>query len=222
MKREMAVGKASTLASGSCSFYWLLTGAVLLTMTAVSTAWADAPVLRVEEDWQLVLNEPDDNVNSPQFHTVMSPLGDLDSFYAQVVWNYQETPEFLPGGLQLQSWNGEERIRTRGVGEIQLSTAAETITWTQSLETDGTMLLFRIQNGQSTTWGAFGKDMSIDAEASLPDLGAYSASVSAANSCITYGANRVNLLMITEVRRYGQDELISVDQTPRVVYQAPE
>ena len=47
-------------------------------------------VLRVEEDWKLVLLEPDGLQNAPQFHSVMSPSGDLDSLYAQVTWNYRE------------------------------------------------------------------------------------------------------------------------------------
>jgi hypothetical protein len=99
----------------------------------------------------------------------------------------------------------------------QLSNAAETITWTQTLETDGMRLSVHVSNGQSTTWGAFGKDMTIHADAGLPDLSGYDPQTSASESCVTYGSNRVDLLVITQVRYYGASGLLHVDNTPRVV-----
>lgn len=180
------------------------------------------PVIRVEEDWVLVLNEPDGTVDSPQFHTVMSPAGHLDSFYAQVTWNYKPEPDYVTGGLQLSACDGEEVLRYRGVEQNQLSTRAESITWSQSLETDGTFLKFSVFNGNSTSWGGFGKDMTIDMDAYLPLLNSYDPYVSQENSCVTYGSNRVDLLMIKEVRRYGVSGLLSVDQTPRIVFELDE
>jgi len=177
------------------------------------------PVIRVEEDWKLVLNEPDGSVDSPQFHTIMSPYTDVDSFYAQVLWNYRETPDFTAGGVQLQSYAGESLIRRRSMEFGQLSTSAETITWTQTLTTDGVALTFDVTNGQSTTWGTFGTNMRISSDANLPDLSGYSPDVSAHESCVTYGGNRVDLLVITEVRYYGASGVLGVDNTPRVVFQ---
>jgi len=59
-----------------------------------SVAQPPESIMRVEEDWVLV--EPDGDVLAPQFHTLMSPFIHLDSFYAQVTWNYWELPEFEP------------------------------------------------------------------------------------------------------------------------------
>ncbi len=194
----------------------VIVGTIVLT----APARAAGPAVRVEEDWKLVVNEPNNSVNSPQFHTTMSPLSHLDSFYAQVTWNYRWTPNFTPGGLQLHAWDGDTEIRARGVRVTELSTTAETITWTQSLETDGAQLLFQIKNGNSTTWGTFDRDMYINMSANLPDLSSYSPDVSVENSCITYGSNRVNLLVITQVRYYdAAGVLVALDSTPRVVYQ---
>jgi len=177
------------------------------------------PVVRIEEDWRLVLNEPDNGVESPQFHTTMSPNAHVNSNYAQVLWNYREVLDFEPGGLQLQSWDGDYLVRYRVVRQSALSTAAETITWTQALETDGEALSFEIVDGDSTTWGSFGRDMRIDSAANLANLNSYSSDVSESESCITYGSNRVDELVITEVRRYAADgSLVSVDSTPRYVY----
>jgi hypothetical protein len=182
---------------------------------------APKPVVQVEEDWTLVLNDPSTTVDSPQFHTTMAPSPNVDGYYAVVTWNYYEAPDFVAGGMQLHSWDGDTEIRRRGVKTEPLSTTAETITWTQRLQTDGTMLVFSVDNGHSTTWGDFGRDMQIEANANLPDLAAYSTDTSIANSCITYGQNRVNLLVITEVRRYDADgTLVSTDTTPRIVYEA--
>lgn len=197
--------------------------AAFLLATLLSTSLGESPggpVIRVEEDWKLVLNVPDGTVDAPQLHTAMSAFGHFDSSYAQVTWNYREVPYFRPGGLQIQAWDGDGLSFAMSFGSSQLSTIAETITWTQGLLTDGQMLSFKITNGQSTTWGAFGGGhMGVAGTAYVANLNGYSTDVSAENSWITYGANRVDLLMITEVRRYGPDGLISVDSTPRIIHQ---
>lgn len=185
-----------------------------------SVADGPLPVVRVEEDWRLVLNEPDDGVDSPQFHTVMAPSAALDTVFATVLWNYREVMEdFEPGGVQLLSVYGEDILRKRSVEFRQLSTSAETITWSQALQTDGTTLSFEVFNGLSATWGTFGRDMRIDESTELPDLDSYTVKASMQNSCITYGTNRVDRLSITEVRFYGPDgELIAVDSTEQVLF----
>jgi len=205
-------------------------GALFLAFSSVSPAPAQSdgaaalpiftePVVRIEEDWALVLNEPDGNVDSPQFHTVMSPFDDAKSFFAQVLWNYREAPEFLPGGVQLQSYQGDKLVRRRSMEYGQLSVTAETVTWTQSLTTDGAVLSFEVSNGQSSTWGSFGKDMRIDEDAGLKGLDGYSTDVSVKESYVTYGSNRVDSMSITQVRYYGASGLLWVDATPRVVFE---
>jgi len=197
--------------------------AVLATMsfsvkTVQSLVSEPEPVIWVEEDWVMVLNEPDDGIHSPQFHTVMAPSADVEGNYAQVLWNYRETPDFSSGGIQLQSYDGEDLLRVRTVETRSLSSEAETISWTQGLWTDGAVLTFYIDNGNSTTWGSFGRDMRIDESATVPNLNDYDPDASVANCMVTFGSNRVETLMITQVRRYGESGLISVDSTPRVVY----
>jgi hypothetical protein len=184
-----------------------------------SSAELTGPVLRVEEDWKLILNEPNGNVDSPQFHTIMSPFGDMNALYAQVLWNYRETPGFTPGGVQLQSYQGEQQIQRRSVEYRKLSNTAETITWTQALSTNGSVVTFEITNGLSTTWGTFGRDMRLDENANLTDLSSYNPQVSEENTRVTFGSNRVDAMLITQIRWYGPNGLIGVDSTPRVVYQ---
>ncbi|MCC7290856.1 MAG: hypothetical protein IT449_02205 [Phycisphaerales bacterium] len=191
---------------------------------ALGTAWiwpASAllpegdPVLRVEEDWELVLNEPDGETASPQFATVMSPHSDMNSYYAQTLWNYRETPDFVLGGIQLHSYRGAYLIRTRSVEYRVLSSSAETILWTQALETNGVTLTYSVFDGTSTTWGTFGRDMNISSSAGVSDLSGYDPAFSAANACVTFGSNRVDSLVLKRVRYYGRDGLLYTDETPR-------
>jgi len=190
-----------------------------LAWPAAGADHAGAPVVRVEEDWVLVLTEPDEAVDAPQLHTVMSPYGNLETTYAQVTWNYREMPYFKAGGIQLQAWNDDQCRFHKSFGTDAMANYAETVRWTQSLQTDGGSLVFKIVAGESKTWGNFGGDtMQIRGGASVPNLNAYNADVSAAHSGISYGANRVKYLAITEVRRYSAEEMLSVDSTPKVVY----
>lgn len=177
------------------------------------------PVVRVEEDWGLVLNEPDDALASPQFHTVMSPTANLDAVYAQVLWNYREVPDFMPGGLELQMWDSEQLLQHKSGREDPLSRSAEVIRWTQVLEVTGEGLSFSIQDGQSTSWGSFGPGLVLTVPGGPADLNGYSPDVSVQNACITYGANRVSILALGCVRYYGQDSrLIAMDTNPRIVH----
>lgn len=201
-------------------------GALGVTMVVISPAAAQEPyfvfdetIVRVEEDWLMVLNEPNDSIDSPQFHTVMSPTSDLNGAYAQVLWNYRETPDFTAGGLQLQSYYNDSMNQRRSVEFRQLSTTAESVVWTQALETDGSTLSFEIINGYSTTWGTFGRDMRIDESTEVSDLAGYHVDASVENSCITYGSNRVDKLVVVQVRYYGHEGLLAVDANPRVVYE---
>jgi hypothetical protein len=180
-----------------------------------------APVMRVEEDWEALLNEPDDGVVAPQFHTIISPIGDAESLYYQACWNYREQPDFVSGGMQLFVYSGDGAIGQKSVREDPLSTMAETITWTQSMSTTGAQLIFVIKEGQSSQWGSFGGwETRLAGSVAVPNLNGYSPEVSTNSSWVSYGANRVDLLRIKEVRYYdGEGNLLARDSSSRVVYQ---
>jgi hypothetical protein len=176
------------------------------------------PINRVEEDWVLWVYQPDGALYAPQFHTAISPLQNLDSYYFQVTWNYREQPDFASGGFQVQSWRGERTLQVEDIKTEELSRNAEIITWTQVLETDGHQLAFSILNGLSTTWGTFGHpETTVIRDVSM-DLNQYSPDVSIAHSCVTYGRNRVIVLQIKQVRYYDSWGLVWTDETPRYVY----
>lgn len=203
----------------------LALGTLLSILTICPPAYADErDVLRVEEDWEVVLNEPEADVDAPQFHTVIAPYSHMDSFNFQVCWNYREGYDFAAGGMQLRAWYGDYPVGKKSYREDKLSTAAETVTWTQSIATDGWHLTFSVSNGSSTTWSAFGgTELTLTGPVAMPNFNNYSPNYSVANSWISYGSNRVDLLRIKEVRKYDADgNLISRDPTPRVVFQLPQ
>ncbi len=201
-----------------------IVAAVLAPSAATIAEEGGAPVIevmRIEEDWEVVLNEPDLDLEAPQFHTLISPYGDLESYHLQVCWNYRETFDFFAGGMQLHVWKGDCLLGQKCFREDQLSTTAETLSWTQAIETNGSVLAFEISNGSSTTWGTFGgSETRLSGNVAVPNLNGYRTSVSVANSWISYGANRIDRMRIKEVRYYDRDNnLLYCDQGEHMVYE---
>ncbi len=183
-----------------------------------------SPVAKVEEDWRLVLNEPNGLLNAPQFHTAISPLGGVDGPHVLITWNYQDAAEAIPGGIQMQGWDGDNMEQAKDLGDGVLSQVAESVTWTQRMSMTSSGVRVRIVDGSSSTWGSFGGwGWFVDVPAPTGDLNGYSTGESMQNSWITYGSNRVSLLVIEQVRRYAADgTLLSVDSTPKVVFELSE
>ncbi len=190
------------------AFRWFLVGLLLVAWTG--TAWADdgPKVVRVEEDWELVVGTPDVDSDSPQITCVISPVGGVDSVYAVLELNAQTLPSFSSGGLQLQLWSGEKSLVANNYpnGSV-LRTSNETIRWTQSVELTEGNLNFEVTNGSSTTWGSFGGQGYLKAShpTELTSLGSYNPAVSVSNSRVGYAANRVDSLVLKRVRFITSD-----------------
>src|SRR5262245_44510338 len=132
----------------------------LLALGIVLMAAAAAPaqdIVRVEEDWELVLGEPDPNVCAPQILTVMSPFNDIRDTYFTMEINHRSMPYWTPGGLTIHQWCGEWRMQSYDRADRSvMNTSGETVTWTQALYCNWGQLNFEIKNGMSSTWGPFG------------------------------------------------------------------
>lgn len=198
--------------------------AVCLAIAAASTLIAataqSQDVASVEEDWQLVVNDPDVNLNGPQVTCVISP-STLDQAYFAFDINYHTQPGYLAGGLQMHAWNPDSPIVTYDFPEQGLmQTGNETVTWTQNLSLANGVLTFSVVNGQSQTWGAFGgAQEQVAVSTTLPNLNAYDPQVSATNSGVCFASNLVNSLTLTAVRYYAADgTLIQQVTNPQLVY----
>lgn len=179
-------------------------------------------VVRVEEDWELVVGTPDSDSVAPQVSSLISPVGDLESVHAAFELNHQSMPEFVAGGLQLQIWNGELPVASRKFpnGGV-MRQADETVTWTQSMELSDGSLTFQITGGNSTSWGGFGGQgyLTSTVESPVADLNGYNPAVSVSNAGVSYAANRVQSFVLRRVRLTLATGEVLEDDTARSVYQ---
>ncbi len=183
-------------------------------------AWAD-DIVRVEEDWELVMGTPDPSTVSPQATCTFAPAGNLNSFYAVFDLNLRNFPSYEAGGVQLQLWNGNSSVEAvREKAGYTLRTDGETVSWTQRMSLDDHELQFAVVNGNSTTWGQFGTSIAITIPSELENLNSYSPELSVENSGIGFGANRVSSLTLVRTRAYSVTQAYE-DTTPHVVYPKP-
>lgn len=179
-------------------------------------------VIRVEEDWELVVREADTDNVAPQVTCTISPVGHANGQHAVFDLNLRNVPYFEAGGMQLQLWNGEEVWASKkAYAGVLLHHSNETVSWTTSMRLHDSYLIFSIKDGSSESWGSFGSDslIRVVAATDLNDLNEYSQATTIANSGIDYSANRVERLVLKAVRAYLESgEVYEVD-TPVVLYQ---
>jgi hypothetical protein len=199
----------------------LLASALLTISAGVALGQTPAPVAdQVEEDWQLVIANPDLSGNGPQITTCMSPVGDSSAPFAALDFNYREFPVYLPGGIQIQVWSGSNVQATSSMNGQLFNTPGETITWTQRMSVANGTVNYLVVNGQSVTWGAFPQgngQLSVSYNTSATSMAGYNPSLSVANSGVTWESNLVTSMKLVQVRYYSQGQLIATDTTPRQV-----
>jgi len=200
---------------------WIPAICLLLACASAAANETAYQIVRVEEDWEMVVGEPDLDRNAPQVICVISPVGDVDSLHGAFEVNVQTLPEFQAGGMQLQVWSGENSLATRkSPNESWLAHTGETVRWTQSMKLQDGSLTFEITDGQSTTWGDFGGEGYLKAarNTSLTSLNHYDPAISIANSGVSYAGNRVASLVLKRVRLTLSNGAQYVDHTSRVVH----
>ena len=118
---------------------------------------------RVEEDWKVVIGDPDPDSTGPQITTCMRPVSSSTAFVAFCL-NYRDNPDWRPGGLQIKAYGepsgaSQDRPLVASVTAKtdSFDTEGETVTWTQRATISAGPLSYTVQNGSSTTWGSFGQ-----------------------------------------------------------------
>lgn len=196
--------------------------AIAVLVAVVSHARGETPsVVRVEEDWELVIASPDPDSDGPQITCVMSPGEDLAGLHAAFELNQRTLPDYQAGGMQLQIWDEETPlVQTQPSQSALLATPGETIRWTLAMRLQEGKLAFEVRDGRSTTWGEFGGSAPYKAEtaASLLNLNAYSPTVSVRNTGAGFAGNRVRSLVLKRVRYTTATGLVVEDNTPRTVF----
>ena len=187
-------------------------GQVSLPVSAVPDA--------VEEDWQLVIGEPDPIAVGPQITTVMcADATDSTAPFAAFDLNYLEYPVFFAGGMQVQIWSANAIINASSQVGGLFNTRGESVTWTQRMSISGSSITYDVNNGQSTTWGKFGEGglLRVTFPTQLTSLLNYDPDDSAKRSGASWESNRVQRLTLVRVRYYEKGLLIATDTLPRTV-----
>jgi len=199
---------------------------VAAVMVAAGAAHAVAQdIVRVEEDWEMVLGTPDASVCGPQVAITMSPYSDISSTFFTMEINHRSAPYWTPGGITLHQWDGEQRIQSLDRADRSImQTDSETVKWTQILDVNGNSLTFQIKNGSSTTWGPFGIAGHLKMNTNWPagNLNSYTPDVSVSQSGVAYAGNRVKSLSIKSLRITLSDGSQFTDSTGWTVQQLLE
>lgn len=182
-----------------------------------------AVVDRIEEDWSLVLGEPDAENDSPQILNVISPFGTTEGEHAIFELNHCTQPEYLSGGLQLQRWTGPDTCvaTTRTIDRGTLAIPSEEITYTMRMTLSDGKLYYSVRNGVSQTWGTFGEygQYRLSVPTAATTLSGYRPDFSATESKVAFGSHRVKSFKIKQIRYYSLGQLVATDSTERMVHQ---
>lgn len=197
-----------------------LVAAALMAATA-NTALGEGNYDRIEEDWELVIGEPNPEDEAPQILNVISPHADHNQEFYVFELNHSTQPEYASGGLQLQRWNSDSvRSWKTSSDRSQLAFPGETITYTLRMRLFDDSLWVSVRDGKSQTWGEFGGDeMRLWSWTSLNNLDSYRTSNSVANSRVGFASYRVTRFVLKEVRYYSNGELVRTDEDDRLVHE---
>ena len=174
-------------------------------------------VWRIEEIWEVRVDDPDPLTSAPHVTTAISPVGHVDGQHCIVNLNHVTLDYFQPGGVQLQVWQGETPVtHNRVPWSEMLATANEVVTWTQSMTVVGSQIIYQITDGHSDTWGDFGGQGYLTAMVDSPvtNLNQYDPAVSVAQSGVVFAGNRVTSLKLKAVRVFasnGEETYLPVD-----------
>ena len=202
----------------------IVVATTLTLLSSAGNAWSqDVPtVVQIEEDWELVIADPDAGNAAPQITCTISPHKHLNNLHAVLEVNHKTVPYWAAGGVHLQTWAGEYNLTRRSLDSTApLSTRGETVRWTTRMSLWNNNLSFAIANGTSTTWGNFGgSTLASSYGTSLNSLNSYSPEFSVRNSGVGFASNRVQSLVLKRVRYRLLNGDVLTDDSPRVVHQS--
>lgn len=186
--------------------HWSACLTVALTFFSTQAALAQYNVVRIEEDWQLHVTQPDAQLDAPQITTTMVPFSGQTDLLLQVDLNHGTVPAFTKGGIQVRACIEDECLdQARVLSDVRLQHNSETVDWTQVIQLANNGFFFGIINGNCETWGEFGgMSTAIFIEYSSVggnfSLNSYSPQQSLENSGATYASNRVGHLRLKKIR----------------------
>lgn len=186
---------------------------------AATPAYSNEPYLyKIEEDWELVVNDPAPAIHSPQLTIYTSPVSDGVSKYFQLQLNHAADAWFSGGGFQVAAAINEEVMdRARSDVQTALASSGDTISWTVVMACLDNEFLYAVTDGNSASWGSFGGPEYLVRMPSgeIQDLSGYKYQNSVDSLDIGFGGNRVQSLKLKQVRLFdsaGGVQEIAVNQ----------
>ncbi|MEO1617939.1 MAG: hypothetical protein AAFV88_18945 [Planctomycetota bacterium] len=197
----------------------------LVACLTASTTLADDPKLfLVEEDWEVVITEPDAAINSPQIAFFLFPDAEHDDCYFQLQMNYSAEDGYSSGGFRVGAFCNEvpmDEERSR-VSEM-LTWDNDRISWTSAMAVFDGKLMYALKDGDGQQWGNFGGPeylVEMD-DQDLHALDHYSPTKSLESLDIGFGKNRVASVRLKRVRlKYTNGHTVTVEIN-QLAYQNP-
>ncbi|WP_442507567.1 hypothetical protein SH528x_006496 [Novipirellula sp. SH528] len=184
--------------------------ATFLAFTMTSSIYChgqDVAIFKIEEDWEMVINEPDANNHAPQVTFFTTPTDD-QSRYFQLQLNHAVDAEFSGGGFHVAAVENDHILdEARSETRAALSSDGDHVRWTSILASVNDQMLFAIKNGHASQWGDFGGPdflVRMNSDASI-GLSQYHPQHSLDAVDIGFGANRVASITLLEVRVFYVD-----------------
>ena len=172
---------------------------MFLGLTATATA---SDIVEIEETWSFTVGQPDGTKSAPQVTTTMGPHNTTTGLHFTFSLNHINSPDFTPGGMQVQVWNDEQLLSYRTGSKLGvLSHANETVRWTQRMTAENNGVTFEIVDGVSATWGNFGGGGLL--KATIPgvaNLNQYRPYLSLKESGVGFGGNRVSSFQLERIK----------------------
>ncbi|TWU26652.1 hypothetical protein Pla52o_05050 [Novipirellula galeiformis] len=186
----------------------MIGGILLLTLSLAANSYAEeVAISKIEEDWEMVLNEPDPARHSPQVTFFTTPTNDPNRYF-QLQFNHAVDADFSGGGFRVAAVENDQVLSSaRSETRAALAADDDRVRWTSVLAAVEGGTLFAIKNGHSNQWGEFGGPeflvrMNSDA---LSGLSQYHPQKSLDAVDIGLGANRVDSITLIEVRVFYVD-----------------
>ncbi len=175
-------------------------------------------LVKVEEDWEVLITEADEGSSSPQIINVIAPGQSLAGAYAMIEFNHSTFPYFSEGGLQLQGRRGDLLISSKSFATGQtLRHDYDRLKYTIGLRQYDDNMLVIVKNVASKSWGGSLKNnvMLLAFPREHFSLTDYSPDFSATASSVHVGAHRVASMYMTKSRKFYSDDTVEEDETVR-------
>ncbi len=193
-------------------------GLIMSALLSASALAHERTLFLVEEDWEMTVNDPEPNNNSPQVAFFMYPDADHADCYFQLQMNYAAEDQYSSGGFRVGAFCNEAPVdEERSVVRESLAWSNDKLTWTNAMAVFNGKLMFALKDGRGVQWGTFGGPaylVEMD-DQELHSLEHYSPENSIAAVDIGFGANRVSSIRLKRVRlRYtdGSTQTLQINR----------